>query len=270
MSENIANYQAERHAFCELLQPECERRILLFEGKSGSGKSTLLRHCRTYISKESNYIPVDLRGTNLTVVSFLLRVTRLLRNEHFSAFDCKVAELSEQSTMELKHVAQWGNENQINVALQANNNLNREERLTALTHAWFLDMQAIQQQCVVMIDTFEQADNEMEEWVSGEFLTRVVDSENLRVIVAGQTVPDQSRIEWGHCSQKWTLFGVKDAKHWLPVVEALGRKIPSDQPFSFLQGICFAFEGNPAAIMRIIQNFPRNPQKEAVTHTTLG
>jgi len=256
MTENIANYQAERLAFNELLQPDCERRILLFEGKSGSGKSTLLKHCRTHISKESHPIPVDLRGTSLSLAGLFFNMTRRLKNERFAAFADKVAELSGRSAVELKNAAQWGNENQINVALQAGGNLSPDERLAQLTHAWFSDMQAVQRQCVVMMDTFEQANDEMKEWVSGEFLTEVANSENLRVTVAGQIVPDASRIEWGHCCEKWTLYGVKEAKHWLPVVEALGKKIPSPEPFGFLQGICSAFKGNPSEIFEHIKNFP--------------
>lgn len=257
MSENIANYQAERHAFRELLQPDCERRILLFEGKSGSGKSTLLRHCRTHISEESHYIPVDLRGTSLSLAGLFFKMTRQLKNERFAAFADKVAELNGRSAVELKNVAQWGNENQINVALQANNNLSREERLAALTYAWFSDMQAVQRQCMVMMDSFEQANDEMKEWVSGEFLTEVANSENLRVTVAGQTVPDESRIEWAYCCQKWTLYGVKEAEHWMKLVNELGRVVPSEQPLGVLQGLCIAFEGHPAKIMKTIETFPR-------------
>ena len=257
MTENIANYHEERHAFCELLQPECERRILLFEGKSGSGKSTLLNHCRTHIPKDSYHISADLRGTNSSLAGLFFKMTRQLKKERFTAFTDKVAELSGRSTsVELKNAVQWGNENQINVALQGGGNLSREERLAALTHAWFSDMQAMQRHCVVIMDTFEQANNEMKEWVSGEFLTEVANSENLRVTVAGQSVPDVSRIEWSHCCEKWTLYGVKEAKHWLPVVEALGKTIPSVEPFGFLQGICSAFEGDPAKIIDFIKKLP--------------
>jgi energy-coupling factor transporter ATP-binding protein EcfA2 len=257
MSENIANYQAERLAFNELVQPECERRILLFEGKSGSGKSTLLTHCRTHIPKESHHIPVDLRGTSLSLAGLFFKMMRQLKNELFRAFSDKVAELSGRSAVELKNVAQWGNENQIHVALQGSTNLSREERLAALTNAWFSDMQAVQRQCVVMMDTFEQANDEMKEWVSGDFLTEVANSENLRVMVAGQCVPDVSRIEWGHCCEKWILDGVREAIHWMPVVEALGKSIPSVEPFGFLQGICSAFEGDPAKIIEFIKRLPR-------------
>lgn len=257
MTENIANYHAERLAFKELVQPECERRILLFEGKSGSGKSTLLKHCRTHIPKESHPIPVDLRGTSLNLVGLFLNTTHQLKNESFAVFFDKLAELSGRSAVGLKNVAQWGNENQINVALQANNCLSREEQLSMLTHAWFSDMQAVQRQCVVMMDTFEQANKEIKEWVSGEFLKKVANSENLRVTVAGQSVPDDSRIEWAYCCQKWTLKGVKETEDWMKLVNELGRKVPDDNPSSFLRGICTGLNGNPKQIMEIIETFPR-------------
>jgi len=256
MTENIANYQAERHAFRELLQPGCDRRILLFEGKSGNGKSTLLNHCRAHIPKESHHVPLDLRGTSLSLAGLFFKMIRQLKTEKFQYFADKVAELSGRSAVELKNAALWGNENQINVALQGGGNLSREERLAALTHAWFSDMQAMQRHCVVIMDTFEQANNEMKEWVSGEFLTEVANSENLRVTVAGQSVPDVSRIEWSYCCQKWILDGVREAKHWLPVVETLGKTIPSVEPFGFLQGICSAFEGDPAKIIDFIKKLP--------------
>jgi hypothetical protein len=69
-------------------------------------------------------------------------------------------------------------------------------------------------------------------------------------------VPNPHNIEWGHCCTHHELYGVPEAAHWLPVVEALGRTIPVDNPRDWLAGVCHALGGAPDAIMQVIQGLP--------------
>jgi hypothetical protein len=70
-------------------------------------------------------------------------------------------------------------------------------------------------------------------------------------------VPDAHNIEWGHCCAHHELFGVREAEHWLPVVEAMGRYIPVDPPEKFIAIVCQALNGAPKDIMQIIEGLPR-------------
>jgi hypothetical protein len=144
------------------------------------------------------------------------------------------------------------------VALQAENLVDREERRTTLTNAWFEDVRALESMILISIDTYEQASTEFARWINGPFLYRVAQSASLRVLIAGQQVPDlcEHLAEWGRCCQIYELQGVKEAVHWMPVVEARGRYVPDADPLSYMAGICDALGGCPGDILNIISRFP--------------
>jgi hypothetical protein len=154
-----------------------------------------------------------------------------------------------------------GINNRINVALRAENTDDRENRRAALTEAWFADMAQCDQLVVFLFDTYEDATTEVQTWLSGPFLARAAQVVKVRVVVAGQTVPDKNNIEWGHCCVRHDLFGVWDAKHWMPIVQALGKRIDPQPPEVWLAGVCAGLKGNPAEIMKVIEALPqKNPQ----------
>lgn len=103
------------------------------------------------------------------------------------------------------------------------------------------------------MDTFESATAEVAEWISGPLLARVANTPPVRVVVAGQQVPDENNIEWCQCCAVYDLRGVREARYWMPVVQSLGRRVPSED---YLAGICDALKGQPLAIMIQIQTFP--------------
>jgi len=96
---------------------------------------------------------------------------------------------------------------------------------------------------------------EVQEWLSGPCLARAADCDRMRVAVAGQDVPDAG-IEWGHCCDRHELYGVREARYWLPVVESLDKRIPAEHPLDWLAGICCYLEGHPAKIIEVIKDLP--------------
>ncbi len=74
-------------------------------------------------------------------------------------------------------------------------------------------------------------------------------------MLAGKEVPDNTNIEWGNYCVLHDLFGVREAEHWLPVVTALGRRVP-EPALIYLAGICHALKGHPDDIMKVIQGLP--------------
>jgi hypothetical protein len=149
-----------------------------------------------------------------------------------------------------------GINNHISVALQNESQDVREHRRVALTEAWFDDLRNFDQPVLFALDTYEQATIEVQEWISGPFLSRASQSQQVRVLVAGQKVPDEKNIEWGHCCETRHLYGVPEAEHWLPVVQAMGRYFPDSNPLSWLAGACHISKGNPSMIMQMIQTLP--------------
>lgn len=257
MSQIIADYEAERQAFESLFQHDCPQRILLVRGQSGSGKTHLLAHCQHTVPGTIVQVPIQLRGLTVTVAETFYRIAGRLGWYQLTTFTRQVAELQRMPIVKIDHNWLLGMNNHIMVALQADDPSDREFRRAALTEALFNDMRDLPQLVLVVFDTFEQGSAEVKEWISGPFLARIVLANPVRVVIAGQEVPVRHNIEWGQCCQERNLYGVREAMHWMPVVHALGRYIPSESPMEWLAGLCHALEGRPAAIAKSIDGLPR-------------
>ena len=256
MSIPFANYQPERQAFDALFQSECQKRILMFCGESGSGKTSLLEYCLDRIPKSVTPIPIQLRGSSVSVAEIFHRSGDTMSWNRFPNFTELVGELQGISKVQIK--SNWlVGKNHISVAMQSESQDVREHRRVALTDAWFDDLRSFDQPILFALDTYEQATPEVQEWISGPFLARASRSEQVRILVAGQSVPDKKNIEWGRCCDARNLYGVVDAEHWLPVVEAMERNIPFGEPLTWLSGLCTGLKGRPGEIMKIIEGLPR-------------
>jgi energy-coupling factor transporter ATP-binding protein EcfA2 len=255
---HIANYKEHREAFSALLNGSCDKPILLFKGESGTGKSTLLEHCRTKIQKDIHHVSVDLRNTS-NVMQIFLQTGRRLNWDYFDNFRQNVGELNRNLNITVNDNIQAGVSNMINVELKAlfDNATpeQRTERYTTLTDAWAKDINALNKPCVLLLDVYEQANSEIKRWIDGDFLSCAADSQQMRVVIAGQKVPQS--FEWNHCCQIKELDGVHEAEEWLPVVKAMGRIVPSPTPIEFLRGLCIGLNGNPSTIVQFIEKFPR-------------
>jgi hypothetical protein len=257
MTTTLADYENERRAVEALLQDTCPQRILLLQGESGSGKTSLLTHCQHSLPPTVTHVPIQLRGSTVDVAEIFYRAGRAVRWERLRQFTGQVAQLQQSASVKIDRNWLLGINNHINVALQADNPLDRACRRAALTEAWFEDVAALSEPLLMVFDTYEQGTVETREWLDGPFLARVATVDRVRVVIAGQSVPDRHNIEWGTCCLEHRLYGVPEAKHWLPVIEALGLYIPGESPLDWLAGVCYAVRGKPAEIIKIIQTLPR-------------
>jgi hypothetical protein len=257
MITTLADYEIERRAFAALAQRDCDCRILLLRGESGSGKTSLLTHCQAGIPATARHVSIQLRGSTVDVAEIFYRAGRAVSWEWLKQFTGQVAQLQQAASVKIDRNWLLGINNHINVALQADSPQDRSYRRAALTEAWFEDVQALPEPFLVVFDTYEAATAEIQEWLSGPFLARVATADAVRVVIAGQSVPDKHNIEWGNCCHEHHLYGVPEARHWLPVIEALGLYIPGESPRDWLAGVCYAVHGKPAEIIKIIQTLPR-------------
>ena len=256
----LADYREECAAFRALLEPDSRNRILFFHGESGCGKTTLLAHCSALMPEHVAYIPIQLRGSAVGVAEVFSRTGHRLEWDRLRRFTEQVAELQpEQRTHRVQIDRNWlvGINQHINVVLNVENSSDRHSRRVALTDAWFRDVSGLNQTVLMALDTYEAATTEVKEWLSGPFLSRVEGTGQLRVLIAGQDVPKRPNIEWGHCCADRALLGVPEAEHWWPVVQAMGRHIPLENPLIWLAGLCHGLKGRPGEIMQIIEALPR-------------
>lgn len=229
----------------------------MFRGSSGSGKTTLLNACLEDLPPSVRHVPIQLRGNAVSVAEVFYRSGDRLEWDCLPNFTEQVATLSSAPDVQLNRNWLTGINNQISIALHAENPTDREERRAALTHAWFRDIHEFDRLLLMSLDTYEQATTDVKDWISGPFLARATRCKQMRVLLAGREIPDPHNIEWGECCASHDLYGVPEAEYWLPVVHALGRRIPVEPALTWLAGVCHARCGRPDEIMTIIKSLPR-------------
>lgn len=256
MSSLLADFEREREAITKLLQPDCQERILLFSGESGIGKTQLLKFCLGKIQDPKRKIQIDLKGGIHGITEIFSRSALDLKWDRENLFIRTVTNPQPEPRIQVNENSLAGINNSISVYLNVDRLADREQRRSELTEAWFGELAALRYPILIVMDTFEQATTEVKNWIGGPFLARVARLEQLRVVIAGQQVPDANSIEWGHCCASYSLSGVPDARHWLPVVQAMQRRVPFADPLSALGGICAALKGRPNAIMQFLETLP--------------
>jgi hypothetical protein len=260
MTTLLANYEDERQAFEALLEPACQTRILLLRGASGCGKTTLLTYYQQRVPPSWLCVAIQLRGNAVSIAEIFYRAGRGLTWKHFPTFMTQVTDFQGLPTVQIDHNQISGIANRITVALATSNAADRGQRQTALTDAWFDDLSRFQRPVLLLFDTYNDAITEVQDWLSGPFLARAEQTKLVRVVIAGQHVPDRHNIEWGHRCTLRQLYGVREAKHWMPVVQNMQRCIPFDDPETWLAGVCHALEGDPQKIMKVIESLHRLPE----------
>jgi hypothetical protein len=218
---------------------------------------TLFRSCLEQIPATLPHIPIQLRGNTVSIAEIFHRSGSALGWERLAHFTAQVADLQGIPAVRVDRNWLTGINNRITAVLKVENPADLTHRHAALTDAWFEDLKTIGSPVVIALDTYEHATTEIQEWISGPFLARVAQSNPVRVLIAGQIVPDENNIEWGHCCSTIPLYGVPEAEHWLPVVAAMGRRIPFSDPLTWLAGVCYALQGDPKGIKQVIEGLPR-------------
>lgn len=260
----MADYVTERHLFGRLLEQNPEFRILLIQGQSGTGKTTLLCACRETLEhhdEEVAVVPIEFRGAAINLVEIFYRTGRMLGWSHFPNFLALVERFQGLRTVDIKHTPLIGINNKIEVAIGSDKLKDEEQRLALLTDTWFDDLERFPHRLLFMFDSYEKATTMVRRWLDGPFLIRASDLPHVRVLVAGQKVPNWNNIEWGKLVRKRHLTGVREVDQWMHVFEALERMVDFASPHDFLATLCYHCKGQPDVIRQAIEGLPsRRPE----------
>ncbi len=263
MKSACANYEREQALYRGLFAEVCETKILFYRGESGTGKTTLLQACQADLQRFEErmlHVPIQLRSRTVGVAEIFYRLAGRVGWEQLPRFRSQVEGFQNMSSVSINSNFLVGDNQKIAVALHGGDPADGPHRRAALTDAWFGDLEDLPRPLLLLIDTYEAANHEVRDWIAGPFLGRAAHVERMRVILAGREVPDANNIEWGSCCRSCDLTGILNARHWLPVVEAMNRYIDVPDPLSWLTGVCQALDGRPKDIMQLLEFLPQRGQ----------
>lgn len=122
------------------------------------------------------------------------RIRKKLGVEQFSRFNRAVQQLM-TGGVEVSGNEIQGQDNEINIILNVQDDSLRNLRLVTLKEAFFQDLAALPHPVLLILDTFNAAPETLANWIGGAFLAEVADTPSVYVVVAGQQVPERSG-EW--------------------------------------------------------------------------
>lgn len=262
MSIPLANYKTELQQFQELVAFDSRQRILMFHGESGVGKSELLRACQSRVPQHIRLVSVQLRGSDTTPAGILYRLGQRGGWDRLPQLTQRVASMTKRQNGTGDESWRVNMRRQLSEVVSQGSIAERRQRLADLTEAWFSDLNGFRSPLLLVMDTFEQTTTEMQKWLDQHFLPGVAQVQQMRVLMAGRTVPEPS-VEWHHCCTSHQLPGVHEAEAWLPVAEAMGRQIPG---LEWMAGVCAALDGNPAQILQFIETLPATASPQQPPH----
>jgi hypothetical protein len=263
----IANYKAEQEQFRQFLRPDSPIRILWFYGEPGIGKSRLVRACLANMPPEVRYL--SFKAGEISIRDILEHVGRRSRYEPLSYLPREVESLNlpPQTPVEDESAGSQVNVLQTHVkqALAVPDAAERHMRYKALTEAWLNDLQTLDRPFLLVLDNYEEATQELSEWVSHHILPKVGQVPLLRILIAN-VAPPAVEVSWQPWTKAMQLTGVLDPKAWIPVAQAMGRSPTLEQ----LAGATKMANGNPGIMINLIQLLPAAATETAPTSAVAG
>lgn len=238
-----ANREKELDLFDRMVTGQTAQRILLLEGEGDIGKSTLLGAFEERCPAGVPCAVIDLKGHSTGLHEILFRLCDALGWDHFPTFRACVEELGQVTIGRNVIIGQA----QIEVALRSPDEGDRAARQTQLTQAFFNDLRAWKERLVLIFDTYDDADPEVQRWLAGPCLARARYTANLVIVVAGRQVPQES-IEWATCCHHHRLGCVEDVDAWDRYAQHRGLAVPR----SWIEGFCVALNGHPGQMVRLL------------------
>ena len=238
-----ANREDELDLFDQMIAGQTEERILLLEAEGEMGKSTLLSAFEWRCPSGIPCAVIDLKGRSTGLHEVFYRLCDALGWDRFPAFRACVEGLG-RVTIDKNVIIGRA---EIEVALRTPDEGDRAARCAQLTQAFFVDLRARRGRLVLIFDTYEQADPEVQDWLAGPCLARARRTANLVIVIAGRQVPEES-IEWAACCHRHRLGSVKDVDAWCSYAERRSLSVPR----AWIEGYCVALQGHPGQVDKML------------------
>ena len=256
----LANYEAEQALFAEVVSSDREPNILLVQGESGSGKSHLIEYGLSTVQDMPSAL-IKLQGGGDAIPAVFTNMGGRRGWEKLPRFTHTVANLLEAPGSVDDPVWQMGMHRHLRQIGQLGDLQSRLSRYQLLSDAWFADARELEEPFLLAVDAYEKASTVFDRWFSNDFLIGVANSRKMRVVVAGQRVP-QTQAAWSFCASLQELAGIHEAEEWLAWAEKAGYQVPS---LEVLAGVVLALDGNPSQIINVIET--RFPKKTGPAQT---
>ncbi|MBW4645475.1 MAG: hypothetical protein KME23_21220 [Goleter apudmare HA4340-LM2] len=234
----LANRTKEIEFFQNMVSWNIPTQILLLEASSGFGKTDLLLKFSESCTPDVIAVNVNLKSAHLGIPYVFWRIKQTLGDKYFPKFEAELQNFLCPANINIANNQVHG-QMQIQIAL-GNNQETQKHHLMALQEQFFQDLQAVPQTIVILFDTFEQSNTEVRRWLSGDFLAAVANSDNLQVVIAGESVPERSS-EWAKKSHKFHLGKIDDAQAWYEFTQEMGLNLSQETVTAFVT----VFRGNP-------------------------
>ncbi len=251
--QQLANYKKEQTLFSEFIASDNDPHILLFQGESGSGKSHLVEHCLASVPKMPSLL-LKMQSGSDSIPALFTNMGRRCGWQNLPHFTNTVANLVEEPTSIDDPVWQAGMYRHLRKVGKIGDLESRLSRYQLLSDAWFADATQFDTPFLLAIDTYENVTDIFDRWFSEDFLIGVAQSGQMRVLVSGQSLP-QEQVDWSFCASLRQLEGILKAEVWMEWAQKMGYQPPS---LEYLAGIVTALKGNPGQITAMIQaGFPQ-------------
>lgn len=251
----LVNRMDEKALLEDLLQPAARHRILLLQAGSGYGKSLLLEAYQAAIEERGHALAlIKLDRGGVDAVDLLAALCHQWGWQRFPRFHKALSLLAMPATVEVSRNVQIGfARSQINLP---ENPAQRRARMHELALAWFEDAQAYlpaDRPAVILIDTYNRAgtterqalvSEELHGWMEDVFLTQVQHTPALRLILAGQQVPESGLTPWERCCQRHILGPIHNPDDWQRFAEHVGAHVTRET----ISAYCHTEGGHPYAI----------------------
>jgi hypothetical protein len=251
----IANQIDHLERFRQIITGKASEQILLIQAPSGFGKSTLLRRFKheCYENKFS-VVPIPLKGADIGLPFLFDCVFQELGQKYFLNFAQKLEPMVGRGVNISKNWT-FGRQ-QIEIALNVDE-ATRKYHLMELQQAFFHDLSTISGRIVFLIDTFEAAPTEIQNWIESELLRATLRISHLSVVVAGQNIPDSTNIHWGDCCQCIELQPIEDDEAWFKF--AIDINLPLEK--EAVKAISRLLKGKPIDVINAFDQLAKGWQK---------
>ena len=247
---NLANRIKEREIFLKMAKGKYDCRIMLIEGVLGMGTTYLLRRFQQQCPSEIKYIPFDCRGV-VSIETFLSQIMADLGQEKFPTFvnQVKVFVQGGVDFSENDIVA----EKTISIAIYSNNNdpATQNFRRERLEQAFFKDLAKLEHRIVITLDTYQSANELLQDWIESKWL-RAVERQltNVVTVIAGQSIPDHNNSVWGDECEHFLLTSIKEVKDWCDFCP--------DLPEDAVKSIVLVGKGHPGEVSQMLSLVAKN------------